>query len=396
MQQRIIIGSIGTTLVLCLILIFWPSKNNLVQSPTPPPLMVDTTTLNPHIPPMAKAYGIVTNHAHANIQTEVPGTIAYIIKDGQPIQHHQTLVQISPETYQRRAHQARLNLDAIDKDIVSAQDRLSYLSEQINKTDKIVAINNALFEKNQSLAQSSLISNQELENSEKNALNAQMELAHLQHDHTQQKHQLTQLLMQQQHAQLEAQEAQSQSDKTQLKAPFSGVITDVMAAEGEQARPGQTLLTLTDPKQNILTVHLPYTYVTRLLQLKNAKAIDESGHTFTMMDLSPNSPNGITVDVTFKPKQPSDWIEGQRLGVWVQLPAIDNAYAIPAAALYDDHIFRIHQQRLEKIPVHVKGRAYDQDAMVIITSDDLNADDTILSSRIYNPEQPDLTVKQRT
>ena len=107
----------------------------------------------------------------------------------------------------------------------------------------------------------------------KNALNAQMELAHL--TTTQQKHQLTQLLMQQQHAQLEAQEAQSQSDKTQLKA-FSGVITDVMAAEGEQARPGQTLLTLTDPKQNILTVHLPYTYITRLL-LKNATAVDESG-----------------------------------------------------------------------------------------------------------------------
>lgn len=130
-----------------------------------------------------------------------------------------------------------------------------------------------------------------------------------------------------------------------IKAPFSGVITDVNAKLGEMAMPGMPLLQMFDPSAMRVSAQVPQSQLTQVPSSVTAR-VELSGMTDANQWLVPASMEVIpavdarthsgTIRLPLKPTN-VDLVPGTFARVWMELPANANPASptiwIPAASV---------------------------------------------------------------
>ena len=135
--------------------------------------------------------------------------------------------------------------------------------------------------------------------------------------------------------------------RSNITSPIDGYITQINAAKGSKAEPGQTLIELHDNNKTEIRCQIPELYVSEVYQATKAKI-------------------------------------GKTVKVQVTMPVIPNSYLIPLSAIYHDKfIYKISDSKLKSIKINILGIDYvNNKEYLIIKSSDLKPNDLILVSTL--------------
>ena len=154
-------------------------------------------------------------------------------------------------------------------------------------------------------------------------------------------------------------------DRARITAPFSGRITQVAAAVGDRAQPGQVLVSLYDPSRLELRAPLPQPYLSRIQTALTAQGplpatVEDNGSVVQgeLVRVSGAARSGSgNVDGFFRfAEDHPDWEPGRSLAIALMLPAEPNVAAIPYEALYGrKRIYLVDNGRMAGVDVETIG-----------------------------------------
>lgn len=191
-------------------------------------------------------------------------------------------------------------------------------------------------------------------------------------------------------------QAQVDLQRTQIRAPFAGRISDIQVAVGERVRAGDALLSLYDPQQLELRALIPSRYLNVVLQAFNRgqpilgeAQVNGQKYQFKLRQLA----GEVQIDSGGREGlfQLLGSTESLALGSFVslqlQLPPQDDLIVLPFSALYGlDTVYRITDNRLEALQIEKVGEHLTAEGQkqLLIRSPLLKNGDLVVTTQLPN------------
>jgi len=171
-------------------------------------------------------------------------------------------------------------------------------------------------------------------------------------------------------------------DRSEVRAPFAGIVSEVAVAAGDRVLLGQILVSLFPLHALEIRAHLPISYID---SVQAAMARKETLYAsiarrsdlgrFPLLRLSGEA-EATGIDAYFAID--SDAVQyrpGELLALTLQLPAESGVFALPYQAIYgNSRIYRIEENRLQAIDVVSIGQTRTQDQVQVLIRSDAIAD----------------------
>jgi len=171
-------------------------------------------------------------------------------------------------------------------------------------------------------------------------------------------------------------------DRSEVRAPFDGIISEVVVAAGDRVLLGQILVSLFPLHALEIRAHLPISYID---SVQAAMARKETLYAsisrrsdlgrFPLLRLAGEA-EATGIDAYFAID--SDAVQyrpGELLALSLQLPAESGVFAVPYRAIYgNSRIYRVEENRLQAIDVTSIGQARTQDQVQVLIRSDAIAD----------------------
>ncbi len=191
-------------------------------------------------------------------------------------------------------------------------------------------------------------------------------------------------------------QARLKLDRTQIRAPFAGVIADLSVSEGDRVRVGDPLLGIYNPDALEVRTQIPTRYVQSVrdalaADLPMPATIDADDATLGARLLriagqTRQGTGGVDSFLGF-----TDTPDGVRLGMTVSvaldLPPEPDVIAVPAEAMSGpDQIYKVVDSRMQMIQVERVGEQQlpDGTTRVLVRSPELADDDQIIITKLSN------------
>ena len=185
-------------------------------------------------------------------------------------------------------------------------------------------------------------------------------------------------------------------DRTTIKAPFPGVISEVQVSEGDRVRTGDMLMRLQNPESVEIRAQLPSRFaqsitdylsshetIAATVEIEGRKA---QGQVLRVSGQTRSGTGGVDSFIGF-----NSAINGLRLGstvrVLLDLPPENNVIALPGEALYGrDKIYKLVGDRMEMIEIERVGERENLDGstQVLVRAPALNTEDQIITTKLAN------------
>ncbi|MDX1755314.1 MAG: HlyD family efflux transporter periplasmic adaptor subunit [Marinobacter sp.] len=331
---------------------------------------VDTLTvaLQRHHPQLA-LYGQVTAPDMATLAAPVAAQVASRpVEEGQRVAAGAVLValaeaDIAPLLVEAQAEVADLEAQLRSEAIRYANDRQALVNEQA-----IVANAERQLERTRTLVARNLASQDQLDNARDALAQARLTLAGRQRaidEHTTREQSLKARLSRAQ-ARLEA--TRRDVRRSEVAAPFAGIVTDIQVAPGDQVARYQSLLSVYPVHGLELRAQIPDVYREELAQaLAEGQILEavaaEGGYRFRMKRFAgQGAPSGT--EAMFQLQGESGALRpGGMLPVVLRRPPIASAVAVPYSALYGNNsVYTVSpEQRLRRLNVRLRGEVHRDD-----------------------------------
>jgi RND family efflux transporter MFP subunit len=191
-------------------------------------------------------------------------------------------------------------------------------------------------------------------------------------------------------------QAKLKLDRTQIRAPFSGVVAELNVSEGDRVRVGDPLLNIYNPDALEVRTQIPTRYVQSVRQALNADqtmpatiTADNAqlgAHLLRIAGQTRQGTGGVDSFLGF-----TDIPDGIRLGMTVSvdldLPPEPDVIAVPAEAMSGpDQLFKVVDSRMHVVAVERVGeqRLPDGVTRVLVRSAELADDDQIIVTKLSN------------
>jgi multidrug efflux pump subunit AcrA (membrane-fusion protein) len=183
-------------------------------------------------------------------------------------------------------------------------------------------------------------------------------------------------------------------ERSEVIAPFDGVINTVAVSVGDRVDTGQTLVSLYPSDSLEVRAHIPARYVAQVQQTlangeaQRAKLVTSAGSLWlTLKRLAGEAaPSGI--DAYFDAGEASsDLRPGALLTLNFTLPRQDDVIAVPYRAIYgNSRLYLLRENRLQGIDVETEGQFRNKagDIFMLVRSDQINQGDTIVVTHLPN------------
>jgi RND family efflux transporter MFP subunit len=178
-------------------------------------------------------------------------------------------------------------------------------------------------------------------------------------------------------------------ERSTLRAPFDGRITQVRAAEGEQVMAGAPLLSLFDSASLRVRARVATEIAAMIKRELDAghrvvATLEERDLTLELIQVSAEVDAGSSgLDVLFRLPEDCELELGRSIALTVRLPALSQVAAVPIQSVHENHtVYRVEEQRLRPVRIEHHGtrRRADGGQEILISSGNLQAGDEILSS----------------
>ncbi len=186
-------------------------------------------------------------------------------------------------------------------------------------------------------------------------------------------------------------------ERTLVKAPFDGRITQVFVSPGDRVRPGDRLLTIFDSSALELRSQIPLRYLPQFSRtLERGSALDARARVdgleirARLHRLTAEVKRGSGgADALFRVVEGRDWLQiGRTLRLVADLPPVERGILLPRSALYGtDRVFVVERGRMKGVRVERLGEV-DLDSpgssRIVVASPDLNAGDLVVITQLPN------------
>jgi multidrug efflux pump subunit AcrA (membrane-fusion protein) len=182
-------------------------------------------------------------------------------------------------------------------------------------------------------------------------------------------------------------------DRSEVRAPFDGIISEVAVAAGDRVSLGQVLVSLFPLHTLEIRAHLPVNYIDSVqpaIARNEALFASVSGRSdlgrFPLLRLSGEA-EATGIDAYFAiDSETVQYRPGELLALSLQLPAESGVFALPYQAIYgNSRIYRVEQDRLQAIDVVSIGQVRTGgQVQVLIRSDTIADGDRIAVTHLPN------------
>ncbi|MFD2256169.1 efflux RND transporter periplasmic adaptor subunit [Luteolibacter algae] len=314
-----------------------------VKQPPPVVPVVDLLTVSPenHSPPV-RSYGTVTSYFETALTPQVSGKITYVspkFRVGESVSPDHLLVKIDPTDYEAAL--------AEQKSILTVAER-TFAEEEIRAAQ-------AAGDWEASGRELSKASDFVLRKPQLSAAQADMDAA-----------------------KANIAKAQADLDRTELRAPFSAIVTARSASPGNQASPQASLGNLVSTEKVEIRLPLTATEAVRVKLPTNAKLTSplKPGHVWeaklVRLDPTVDQKNQVIYAVAEVTDPFADEENPLPVGMFANAlidgVEIENSYRIPEAALVNDQYLWIigEDENLKQVPAH---REFGHDGDIFVTLD---------------------------
>jgi multidrug efflux pump subunit AcrA (membrane-fusion protein) len=202
------------------------------------------------------------------------------------------------------------------------------------------------------------------------------------------------LIARQDRAKAQLAQARLAMNRSDLRAPFDAIVSEVAVAAGDRVSLGQLLISLFPVQALEIRAHLPINYIesvqqaiARGAQLEARVAGRDDLGSLPVLRLAGEA-EATGIDVYFDIDAAEDQLRpGELLPLSLRLPAESNVYAVPYQAIYgNSRIYLVAEQRLKAIEVITVGQARGDDGqvLVLIRSDAISPGDQISVTHLPN------------
>ena len=202
------------------------------------------------------------------------------------------------------------------------------------------------------------------------------------------------LIARQDRAKAQLAQARLAMNRSDLRAPFDAIVSEVAVAAGDRVSLGQLLISLFPVQALEIRAHLPINYIesvqqaiARGAQLEARVAGRDDLGSLPVLRLAGEA-EATGIDVYFDIDAADDQLRpGELLPLSLRLPAESNVYAVPYQAIYgNSRIYRVVDERLEAVDVRTIGQARDAsgEVRVLIRSDTILPGDRIAVTHLPN------------
>jgi RND family efflux transporter MFP subunit len=356
--------------------------------------------------PTLELFGQVQSPQDAELSAGIEAVVVSMpVRDGNLVAKDETLLILDDRDARLALKQTEADLKEARAQMNFANIRLTRSRQAYGKEQELLRINEERASRAEDLLTEGLLSKADGDTARENL--ARQELALNQAELAVEENSAKLIELEARIARIGAQRdaAQIELDRTQIKAPFSGVISDLQVSEGDRVRKGDTLMRLQNPQAIEIRAQLP----SRLARSVGEKI--QQGDTITArVELDDTLVTGRLLRVSGQVSAGSGGVDafiglnssmsGARLGstvrVVLELPAEPNVIAVPGEAIYgSDRLYKIDAERMQMITVERVGeREYgDGSTEVLVRTPMLNPGEKIVITKLANAADG-LLVKQ--
>jgi multidrug efflux pump subunit AcrA (membrane-fusion protein) len=176
-------------------------------------------------------------------------------------------------------------------------------------------------------------------------------------------------------------------DRSEVTAPFDGIISEVAVAAGDRVSLGQILVSLFPVDDLEIRAHLPINYIDSVRQAIASVTVREIPGRFQIRRLAGEA-EATGIDVYFAIDASAGQLRpGDLLPLNLELPPVSGVIGVPYQAIYgNSRIYRVVEGRLQAVDVTSLGQARTEEnqVMVLIDSDAIEPGDLIAVTHLPN------------
>jgi HlyD family secretion protein len=363
-------------------------------------------TVVPIIPtalsPTLTLYGRVESHRWATLRTPTLSLSANVevikvaVLEGEKVKNGKVLIRLEDSD-------SSLNLKQREADLVDigAQIELEKLRHANNLTaltheETLLSLTRKSVERRRRLKKQRLSSQSSLEEAQQVVERQMLTITNRRLDIQNHKARLAQLQAKRTRALAMRELARLELARTQIKAPFAGVIAKVMVAVGDRVRSGDALLSIYDNTTLEVRAQIPTRYQDTVLNALAAgyslKAYTQVNQKTIRLQLDRVSgqinPDSGGIDGIFRVKKGADLLRlGQFLTLALNLPRQNRVVALPFEAVYGtNRIYKLKDGRMKGLTVERVGEQMTADgkSYILVRSSELQQGDKVIITQLPN------------
>lgn len=348
--------------------------------------------------PQINLLGRVTNPFDSVLSAGIVADVASVpVREGMQVKAGDTLIKLDDQEILLTVKQREADVAELNAQIIAEKNRYASDQQALKEEQQLLTIAENGVKRQATLKASKLVAQERYDAAESQraqtalSVNARkLTLA----DHPSRLAQLKARLIR---AETLLKDALLDAQRTQIKAPFDGVITSVSVSPGERVQMGQALVSLYDQNSMELHAQIPDKYVN---EIKDALALGKTinaqasrfgkSYSLKLQRLAGQVKTGSGgINAIFLPEDPSQgFVLNNTIEILVNLPSLDNAITLPLSAIYgSDRVYRVEEGRLQAINISILGKELDplgKEDRAIITSKLLNRGDIIATTQLPN------------
>lgn len=345
--------------------------------------------------PTVTLYGRIESPEQLKAASPGSGVVAQVyVRDGASVTRGQPLVMLDQRDFEAALIQARANLRDIENQIAELKIRHQADRTALTTERELMALAQAEVERLAKLQQQNLSADTALNSARSELGRQQLAVTSRQLEVDRFPAQLEILNARREREQARLDEARLAVSRSDVRAPFDAIISDVAVAAGDRVSLGQILVTLFPMTGLEIRAHLPLNHIEAVQQAITANAElvatvesqPELGR-FALERLAGEA-EATGIDAYFSVTQDSVQLRpGELLPLSLQLPPEADVFAVPFQAIYgNSRLYRVVDERLEAIEVDSVGqmRGPGSETRVLVRSNNLAAGDLIAATHLPN------------
>lgn len=350
--------------------------------------------------PVITLYGTAETPELFNAAAPAASQVAKVlVREGEHLDQGQLMLSLDQKDFEPLLKQAQGKVDELKALIKSEQLRHEVNLKSIKNEKKLLLLSEKSLARAEQIKKQNLASISETEQAMQQVEKQRLAYNVMQFSVNEHEARMAQLEAQLIQAEAELAKNRLSLERSQIYAPFTGVVAKVNVAQGDRVNNNEKLLSFYSMEGLEIRAKLPISILSEVQQSlakgKRLKGVASNGGQLLPIELERLSGEAQAsgVDAIFSVKNGNvPFRMGSIVIVRLQRVAQDNVFIVPYSAMYGtDRLYKIENNRLQAVKVNSVGEYYsgnevdsDSQPKLLVKSKLLKSGDRILSTHLPN------------
>ncbi len=347
--------------------------------------------------PTLELFGSVQSPQNARLSSGIDGLVTAVnVLDGQTVAEGEVLIVLDDRDVRLELQQAEADLREVLAKRAFAEKRLERSRQALAKEQELLELTETRQVRAGELAGQGLLSQADLDTTAENLKRQQLAVNQAQLTVEEVEIQLTELSAQASRASAVRDQSGIDLERTEVRAPFDGVVSELDVSQGDRVRADDSLLRLQNPASIEVRTQIPARYAESVTEglaagaplsaLVQAGEQSIRGELVRISGQTREATGGVDSFVRFE-TPPRALRLGSTVRVYLDLPPEEDVIALPAEALYGrNQLYKLVDNRMQMVEVERVGeRALPVGGTeVLVRSPELGDTDQIVVTKLSN------------